>query len=184
MTTILEQLARGDRSAIARCIDEYGGLVATLSRRYLGVGQADVDDAVQEIFVSIWLSAPRFDPSRGSEPAFIATIAHRRLTDVRRRLSARRAPVDSAPASASRQNGPTADDLARLDAQVGGLPDDERTALWLAISRGLSHSEIAAATGEPIGTIKTRLRRAVHRLQAAWGERDGAGASHAGEGQS
>jgi RNA polymerase sigma-70 factor (ECF subfamily) len=66
-------------------------------------------------------------------------------------------------------NMPTAEDLERLGDDFAKLPEEERTALWMAISKGLSHREIAAATLVPVGTVKSRLRRAVLRLQEAWG---------------
>lgn len=161
---------------MARCLDEYGGLVWDIACRYLGNDRAEVEDAVQDVFLSVWMSAKRFDPSKGSEPAFVATIAHRRLTDTRRRIVTRKTGMDGArratvAGSGARMlvNMPTAEDLERLGEDFARLPEEERTALWMAISKGLSHREIAAATLVPVGTVKSRLRRAVLRLQEAWG---------------
>lgn len=170
VNTILQQLAAGDQTAVGRCLDEYGGLVWELARRYLGTDRSEIEDGVQEVFVSVWLSASRFDPALGSEPSFVATIAHRRLTDYRRRRAARRPKPDAVPGTIlEAPPRPTSEDLSRLGEDFAALPEDERTALWMAVNRGMSHSEIAGATSSPIGTVKTRLRRAVMRLQEAWG---------------
>lgn len=168
--SILEQIARGDQHAVQRCIDEYGGLVWRLATRYLGDSRSETDDAVQEIFIALWLSAGRFDPARGSEAAFVATVAHRRLTDAqRRRLSRREIPADAAlqpPARLAERPSDLGRDPAMRAATEAfdRLPQDERHALWMVVWGGLSHSQIAAATGSPLGTVKTRLRRALRRM--------------------
>ena len=90
MRTILQRIASKDTDAIGACLDEYGDLVWRLASRYLDRESGDVEDAVQEVFVEVWLSAGKFDPAKGTEAAYIATIAHRRLTDYQRRLSVRR----------------------------------------------------------------------------------------------
>lgn len=179
LSSILQQIAAGDQSAVARCLDEYGGLVWSLASRYLRGERSEIEDAVQEVFVSVWTSATRYDPAKGSEAAFVATIARRRLIDHRRRLASHRTQHDPTEAAAAADARPGQDEVARLGKDFGDLPEDERTALWLAVSRGLSHREIATATRSPIGTVKTRLRRAVMRLQELWGV--GKSAAHAVE---
>lgn len=169
MPTILERISAGDQSAVAACLDEYGGLVWRLAMRYLG-SKTDAEDATQEIFLSLWTSAHRYDPAKGSEPAFVATVAHRRLIDMKRSAWVRRTvPIDRTP-----EPGGTPQ---RIDPAGWGsaseiaakaferLPQDERDALWLAIRGGMSHSQIAAATDLPVGTVKSRLRRGVQRLR-------------------
>lgn len=175
MKAILSRIADGDASAVADCLDEYGGLVWRLAHRYLDRSTADVEDAVQEIFVELWLNAKRFDPARGSEPAFVATVAHRRLIDWQRRTdsrltlhrAARATPLSPTPDALASSVRSTK--LARIAEEFDRLPPDERQALWLSIHNGMSHSQIADATGSPIGTIKTRLRRALMRLHDALG---------------
>lgn len=174
MPTLLQQIAAGDQSAVARCLDEYGGLVWGLASKYLsGSDRSEIEDAVQEVFVSIWLSAARYDPAKGGEPAFVATIAHRRLNDQRRRAITRRrdraAFIESKGGGGMVAAGPTKSEVEGLGEEFAKLPEEERTALWLAVTRGLSHREIASGTDAPIGTVKSRLRRAVQRLQRAMG---------------
>jgi RNA polymerase sigma-70 factor (ECF subfamily) len=181
VSSILQRIADGDRSAVAACLDEYGSLVWSLAMRYLG-SHADAEDATQDIFLSVWASAHRFDPSKGSEPSFVATVAHRRLIDLKRSARVRRsAPLDRLPEPASRATGHEnwGSDVEVASKAMQDLPDDERHALQLAIRYGLSHAQIAEVTEQPIGTIKSRLRQNMQRL------RDKAGLVHsaaAGEG--
>ena len=173
MPTLLQRIAMGDETAVHACVQEYGGLVWRLANRYLGRARGDVDDAVQEVFVELWLSASRFDPQRGSEPAFVATIAHRRLIDFQRKVS-RRPHISS-------EGSPPAPETPRVSAMVrteeyraladefDRLPDEERRVLWLSIHGGLSHRQIGEATETPVGTVKTRLRRGLRRLHEAIG---------------
>lgn len=184
LATILERIAQGDESAVDECVREYGGLVWRLGCRYLDHAQGEIEDAVQDVFIEIWLYAKRFDSSKGSEASFIATLAHRRLIDRQRRVSARRKNVrhytrelEDRSAAVGRRDSDTSyaqnDDLharfnrKELEDGFNALPEDERNALWLSVYRGLSHRDISEATNVPIGTVKSRLRRAMLRLTKA-----------------
>lgn len=172
--TILESIARGDATAVRRCMDEYGGLVWSLANRYLrGYGE-DVEDAVQDVFVELWRKADRYDRNQGTEPKFVATIAHRRLIDRQRRAAAR-GRFEKGYASQSDDLGI---DRTRSDAKVGlsdqtgaaakaigALSGDEKQVLILSLGHGLTHERIAESTQLPLGTVKTRLRRALIRLR-------------------
>jgi len=174
VSSILQRIADGDRSAIADCLDEYGSLVWSLAVRYLG-SHADAEDATQDIFLSLWASAHRFDPSKGSEPSFVATVAHRRLIDLKRSARVRRSMPLAKFSELAAPDGCHNDwgsEVEVVSKAMQDLPDDEREALQLAIRYGLSHSQIAEVTEQPIGTIKSRLRRGMQRL------RDQAGFAH------
>lgn len=170
MRSILQRIADGDERAITACLDEYGDLVWRLGSRYLNRATGEIEDAVQEVFIELWLSANRFDPAKGGEAAFVATIAHRRFTDYQRRVTTRRRVTRSAEANADRSPPSEIDRLAKDEREaeaigvLRSLPEDERHALWLWLYRGLTHREISVATGAPIGTIKSRLRRALLRI--------------------
>ncbi|MEM6731858.1 MAG: sigma-70 family RNA polymerase sigma factor, partial [Myxococcota bacterium] len=82
--SVLERVGRNDRAAAQECIESYSGLVWSLARRFLR-NDADAEEAVQEIFVELWSSAHRYDPSRASESTFISMVARRRLIDRLRR---------------------------------------------------------------------------------------------------
>lgn len=170
----LERIAQGDQSAVQDCIDRFGNLVWSLARRLSG-NQSDAEDAVQEIFVDIWRSAARYDPSLASEATFIAMIARRRLIDRRRRQSRRPEEV-SAPAPSEmyedhRGDGPDllelGEEAQRARGAFGSLSTEQQRVLQLSLQFGLSHQRISEATGLPLGTVKTHARRGLLRIRQA-----------------
>lgn len=171
--SLLQRIAAGDESAVRSCLDEYGGLVWSLARRYLTPLGDDVEDAVQEVFVELWRHAGRFDPAKGSEPAFVATITHRRLTDRQRRARLRRSEslpdervLAGVPASFSSGTPSDSKDSAHAaSVALDRLPPEERHVLWLTLYQGLTHERIAGLTSQPVGTVKTRIRRGLARLR-------------------
>lgn len=176
--TILERIAAKDHTAVDACLAEYGGLVWRLASRYLDHAGSDVEDAVQEVFVELWLHAKRFDPGAGSEAAFVATVAHRRLIDYQRRIMSgrrvvREAQNKSVPACSRDEDG--TDSTVELAIEFDRLPDAEREAIWLAIHSGMTQRQIGEATGTPLGTVKTRIRRGLARLHAALSRRQESG---------
>ncbi len=170
LDSILTRISNGDRDAISACIDTYGDLVWRLARRYLDRAEGEIEDAVQDVFVELWLAASKFDASRGSEAAFIATIAHRRLTDAQRRVSARgrmMRAVERRTPPAPNESGirqPISDEVRRMESALAELPEAERDAIWMFVCSGMTHREIGIATDAPIGTVKSRLRRGLIRL--------------------
>lgn len=172
---LLQRIARGDEGAVAACVDEYAGMVYALAKRYLEPVGGDAEDAVQEIFVEVWRCAGRYDAGLGSEAAYIATIAHRRLIDVQRRVCARPRMVGEVVEGGAGEKAGAggvgvastiqADDLRRTAAALAQLEEQERSILLLALHRGLSHSRIAEMVGIPIGTVKSRLRRGLLRVR-------------------
>lgn len=168
--SFLQRIARGDESAVAACLDEFGGTIWSLADRYLRGYGDDLEDAVQEVFVEVWRSAPRYDPTRGSEASFIATIAHRRLIDRQRRNQARRSVqiqdermIESKPVV--RERADLHDDARRAAEAFETLGQDEKQVLWYALYQGFSHERIATAIDVPLGTVKTRIRRGLSRLR-------------------
>ena len=95
MTSILARIAAGDPGAVEECMDRYGGLVWTLARRW-SASDADAEDAVQEVFLTLWKNASRFDETKSSEKTFITMITRRRLID-RIRHSKRRPQLQAFP---------------------------------------------------------------------------------------
>jgi RNA polymerase sigma-70 factor (ECF subfamily) len=167
--SILMELASGSPGAMQRCMDRFGGLVWSLARRQTTSG-ADADDAVQEIFIDVWKSAARFDPSIASESTFVATIARRRLIDRGRRRQRR---IDAAiiPEAAQPEAEPTPDlserneQAGRATAALEQLRPEQQRILQLSIYHGRSHEEISRSTGLPLGTVKTHARRGLIRLR-------------------
>jgi RNA polymerase sigma-70 factor (ECF subfamily) len=167
--SVLQRIASGETAAVRECIDEYGALVWSLARR-LSRTPADAEDATQEIFLDIWRSAGRFDPSQGSDKVFIAMIARRRLID-RLRKSTAEPPMDpveildtlawSEPGDAS-EISVEAERAARA---LMGLRPEQRQVLELGLLHGLTQSEIAARLGLPLGTVKSFMRRGLIRVR-------------------
>lgn len=145
----------------------------SLSRR-LCPDASEAEDAVQEIFVELWKSAGRYDPSIASEKTFVATIARRRLID-RARVRSRRpsvAPITEAVGPATAPVDRTeSDEAAAIAARAfDELRPDQKRVLTLAIRHGQSHEQIATSTGLPLGTVKTHARRGLIRLRAMLAE--------------
>jgi RNA polymerase sigma-70 factor (ECF subfamily) len=169
---LLPAVARGDAAAVKACLDRYGALVWSLARRMCRSG-TDAEDAVQEIFVSVWKNAGRFDATKGSEVTFIATIARRRLID-RMRQAGRRpneSPIESGGGMAVSQDSVGApvelrEEVGIASRAMAELSEDQRRVLQMSIGHGLSHEKIAEATGIPLGTVKTHIRRGLIRVRA------------------
>jgi len=166
---VLPRIAAGDGTAVRACIDRYGGMVYGMARRFLR-DPAAADDASQDIFIELWKVAARFDRSAAKESTFILTIARRRLIDRLRRDKARvqadsietvPEPVSEMPADKVEQ----ADLAGRAMQAMQQLPADQRRVLELAISQGLSYSQIAEKLDVPLGTIKSHARRGLIRLR-------------------
>lgn len=164
-STILQRIAQGDSAAVAACLDEYGGMVWGLAKRYLSPVGGDAEDAVQEIFVEVWQNAPRFDPMKGSEAAFIATIAHRRLIDRRRRQSSHATVALVATPQALDGMPARREESAAIDAAFANLLEEEREALWLSLRHGMTHENISRVLSKPLGTVKTHIRQGLARLR-------------------
>jgi RNA polymerase sigma-70 factor (ECF subfamily) len=162
--SIFERIAAGESGAVAECMDRYGALVWSLVRSRLS-DSADAEDATQEIFIELWKNAGRFDPQVASEAVFVAMIARRRLIDRVRALG--RQPVTEPiepelPLFAvleQRDKYANAADVALAARAVNELDGAQREIVLLGVMQGLSQAEIAAATGKPLGTVKTQLRR-------------------------
>ena len=146
----------------------FSGLVWSIARK-LSADPSDAEDAVQEVFVDVWRSAHRFDPAKGTETTFVATIARRRLIDRGRRRQ-RRPEVPGiddgvASPSAARDDTDVRERAAIVDRAMGSLRPEQRQVLQLAIHHGASHEQIATSTGMPLGTVKTHARRGLIRLR-------------------
>ncbi len=165
--SLLQRVAAGDAVAVRDCIAHYGGLVWSIARRF---ELADAEDAVQEIFLDLWKSAARFDPALGSEATFIAMIARRRLID-RRRTRRRRPTTEQLPEVPSIPDAGIAPDASaeanKAAAALHQLRPEQRQVLVLSTCHGMSHGEIAAQTGMPLGTVKAHARRGLLSIRAA-----------------
>lgn len=170
---ILHRIASGDRSAVQECLTKYGGLVWSIARKLLR-NSNDAEDAVQEIFVDIWKNSASFDESKSSETTFIAMIARRRIID-RIRYSTRRISADSLddvllePFTRSDQDLQISVEAKEAAEAIRELRPEQQQVLRLSIIQGMSHQEISEATGMPIGTVKTHVRRSLMQVRKILG---------------
>ena len=173
--TLLQRVAERDENAVRETIARYQGLVWSLARR-LSPTRADAEDAVQEIFVSLWKAAGRYDPSVAQESTFVAMIARRRLID-RLRKSGRRPEVSEPEAPIADPNPPepstTTDESRVVATAFTRLSEEQQRVLRLSIQHGQSHSQIAESTGMPLGTVKTHARRGLLKLKELVASGDG-----------
>jgi RNA polymerase sigma-70 factor (ECF subfamily) len=163
---ILRRLTGGDGTALGEFYDLYAGLVNGLALRILR-NPAEAEDVVQEVFVQVWRQAERYDRSRGSAEAWLCTIARTRALDrLRRRVARREEPGEALPTPAT---PPRTEEALAVRKALDSLSADQRRALELAYYEGLTQTEIAERLGEPLGTIKTRIRSAMIRLRDVLG---------------
>jgi len=132
------------------------------------------EDAVQDAFIAIWRTAPRFVPEKGKASTWILTLVHRRSVDVVRREQRRRTELLEAVHEPGTHG---ADEEAWLRLQrervqhaLRQLPDQQREALELAYYGGFTQSELAERLGQPIGTIKSRMFNGLARLRELLGD--------------
>jgi RNA polymerase sigma-70 factor, ECF subfamily len=167
---LLHAIARGDETALAACYDRYRVILFSQILRILNDRQ-ESEDCLQEVFFQVWQRAQNFDESRGRAFTWLVTIARSRALD-RLRASASRMRVANDAAQAPHEEvGDAAKEAVRAEAgsvvrkALAELPEEQRSALLLAYFEGLTQTEIAARLGDPLGTVKTRMRSGMSRLR-------------------
>ena len=178
---ILPRIGEGKGDAIGECMSRFGKAVWALAMR-LSPTRADAEDATQEIFLDVWRSAARFDPSKGSELGFVMTIARRRLIDRIRRSKAR--PVTEPESLLAANDALVAETASpEVHAEVGvavraldTLSLEQRRVIAMSVFQGLTHREIAELTGKPLGTVKTLIRRGLIQIRGDLSEHESAAA--------
>ncbi len=173
---LFDRLRRRDARAMAQLYDSYGRAVYALIYRI--VQDAGVaEDLAQETFLRIWNQAQAFDPGRGSAAAWILTVARNRAIDWKRSAEGKAERVlwevydDERPAQFQDLEKQLihADQAERVRRAMGKLNEKQRTVIELAYFEGLTQSEMAERTGQPLGTIKTWVRAALQLLRQELG---------------
>ena len=171
----LARVGQGDRAAFAALYDATASRVFGLVRRLL-VDYAQAEEVTQEVFLEIWQSANRYEPSRGSAMSWMLTLAHRRAVDrIRSAQSSRDRDTKIGIRDFDREYDHVSETVeVRLESErvtraLQKLTELQRQAVVLAYFRGLSHSEVAALLHVPVGTVKTRLRDGMIRLRDEMG---------------
>jgi RNA polymerase sigma-70 factor, ECF subfamily len=171
--TLLTQVATGDREAFATLYDRLSTPLYSLALKMLG-SEAEAQDIVQEVFLSVWNKASTFDPARGSAFSWTVTQLRNRAIDRIRSRRRRGELMDAFGADLEPTGGESrsAADNCEISEQarqvrdaMGKLSDDQRNVLRLAYFEGLTQVEIAEKLREPLGTIKARAHRAMARLR-------------------
>ena len=178
-TTILGRIAAGDQAAVQECIDQYGGLIWSVARRFLR-NHAEAEDAVQDVFIELWKSAARFDQSLASEKSFVVMIARRRIIDRLRRTGRR---IDTAsvedqvyePASDQHQRIEQTTEAVIAAKALEDLAPERRRVIEMSIFTGMSHREISEATNMPLGTVKSHITRGLAEVRERLLSRDAGG---------
>lgn len=167
-SALMKRVASGDEEALAALYDRHSGPVYSLIRRIVQ-DEGAAEEILQDVFLHVWRIAPRFDQERGQLRGWLLVMARNRALSHLRRLP--RIQVEDMDLYAISSNN--AQDLLfaehELTAKVRGaleeLPVEQGTLLEMAYFEGMTHSEIAARTGQPLGTVKTRLRSGLTSLR-------------------
>ena len=171
---LLQRCGNGDSAALRTLYDDvapqlFGVILRILPRRNLA------EEALQEVFLSIWRNAGTYQPSRGSPMTWLASIARNRALDMRRSLTAE--PLSSDPVAAFEEtiaaegNNPEQETALAVEAQrlnncMEQLTPEQNRAIRLAFINGLSYPEIAHHIQSPLGTVKSWVRRGLQALKA------------------
>ncbi|WP_241980881.1 sigma-70 family RNA polymerase sigma factor [Cryobacterium sp. Hh11] len=168
---LLARVALGDQSAFGELYDQIAPRVLGLVKRLL-IDHAQSEEVTQEIFLEIWQSATRYEPTRGGASTWILTMAHRRAVD---RIRSSQAGRDRDTKIGIRDLAVAYDHVAetvevrieheRVEKAMTRLTQLQRQAVSLAYYGGFSHSEVADMLHIPLGTVKTRLRDGLIRLR-------------------
>ncbi len=163
-------MADGDESALATFYDRWVGATYSLVMQLLNDAD-EAEDVVEEAFWQMWQRAPTYDGTRGTVRTWVITIARSRALDRMRSHGRQREDTEtdvatfSDPAADPSADAEGAERRALVYSALAELPRDQRRAIELAYFGGLSQSEIASSLGEPLGTIKTRMRLGMHKLR-------------------
>jgi RNA polymerase sigma-70 factor, ECF subfamily len=171
---MIARISRRDQSAFSALYDRLSGPLYSLAMKMLG-DPAEAQDALQDVFLQIWSSAGTYDPEHSSVFSWTVLLTRSRVID-RLRARGRRSRVvvastedtPSADASTVESAADTAeknDEAARVRYVLNNLPPEQRETIEMAFFEHLSHHEIAARLGQPLGTVKARIRRGLLKLR-------------------
>ena len=166
---LLGRVQQGDEQAMTALFDRYSRIVYSVALRVLR-DPASAEDVMQEIFLQIWRTPAKFIATRGSLSGWLSVVTRNRSIDRLRR----RRPTEQVEEMQLASPGNLANEAERnimmekARVVILQLPTEQRKTLELAFFEGLTHSEIAEKTGDPLGTVKTRIRSALLTLRKAF----------------
>jgi len=170
---LLQQIKLGQEDALLVLHERYARLVYSVAYRVLGDAMA-AEEVTQDTFLRLWRRVEAYDPAKGTFVPWLLTIARRLAIDAFRKQQ--HDPLRDPVYPNGRAEGweqllgedPDSDLRRSMQALVRDLPPEQRAAIELAYFHGMTHSQIAGYLGEPLGTIKTRLRLGMQKLREAW----------------
>jgi len=169
---LVARVTEGDGGALEALYGRYGRACYSLARRILADDQF-AQDAVQEVFLTVWRDASRFDASRGGFSTWLLSMTHHKAVDaVRREENLRKRRTTPDVLEHRESDAPTIDDAVwsllrrqRVREVLKTLPDPQREALTLAYFGGYTQREISGLTDTPLGTVKTRMLAGMRRMK-------------------
>ena len=169
LADILQSVGRGDRGAFASLYDRTSAKLYGICLRLLG-NESEAEDVLQDVYVTVWAKADRFDPERASPITWLAVLTRNKSIDRLRRRSLASEPIDAA--ANVEDDGPLPFELVDQRQQAGRLSDcldllDDRprSMIRAAFLDGATYPELAEREGVPLGTMKSWIRRAMQRLR-------------------
>jgi len=165
--SLIERVIARDAAAIAELYDRHSRLLFGLVVRILR-DRGEAEDVLQEVFLSVWTRAQTYKPALGSPAAWLVGIARNRAIDRLRATGVRLHTLEVSQAAAVRTlESPAAQDDRQRDVAraLDALPPEQRVLIENAYYLGLTHSELAARFGLPLGTVKTRVRTGMLALR-------------------
>jgi RNA polymerase sigma-70 factor (ECF subfamily) len=185
---VMRRIRAGDRNAVDELYERFRRPAFALARRILA-DDTMAEDVLQEVFLSVWRDPAAFDRGRGSVASWLLAVVHHKAVDaVRREESQRRrqamaeeemaldAPMATRDVEEEAWSRVVADQVRTA---LGGLSATQREALTLAYYGGYTQREVAALTGAPLGTVKTRMLAGMRRLREELGGSGGGALGHA-----
>jgi RNA polymerase sigma-70 factor (ECF subfamily) len=174
---LMALVQRGDSRAFEAIYDRHGSAAFSLAYRIAGNRNA-AEDIVQEAFLSVWRSGVRYKPERGNLRSWLLSVVHNRAIDWLRRSAVHTRRQVDAEGLEERKAAPELTDVEafrREEAQtvrtaMEQLPRDQLRVVELAYFGGFTHSQIAELLGEPLGTVKGRMRLALDKMRDGLGE--------------
>jgi RNA polymerase sigma-70 factor (ECF subfamily) len=166
---IIARLYSGDEGAMASLYDRYSHVVYAVALRVLSDSTA-AEDILQDVFMQLWRNPQAFNASRGSLAAWLAVIARNRAIDQlrKKRPGAEAAETVIAVDPELQNTAERNQTIEKVRTVLAGMPAEQRAALEMAFFEGLTHVEIAGKTGQPLGTIKTRIRSGLSAVRKAF----------------
>jgi RNA polymerase sigma-70 factor (ECF subfamily) len=164
---VARRFAAGEEQALAWAYERWAGLVHGMAVRAFGSGP-DAEDVTQQTFVAAWTGRAGYSVGRGPLPGWLVGICRHKIADTWARLDRQRRAVQAVAADVPAAPGPVdaaVADRVLLRGELDRIGQPQRGIIELAFFEDLTHAQIAARTGLPLGTVKSHIRRTLERLR-------------------